>query len=266
MEGFRQREIEAKEKQAADKAAGAGKAVGQIQFRYNSVIVNNIEQVKNGVNQLMSFDVEQMPPALGDALTNPAGGIATGVESLIARTLSEREARLYQQAGAGVKNAITNIEASGIPRGATVSAAKEYGKMEPRGGDTVLSKAMYLAEIKQIAELGLHDLETSGGTPEQVQRAKLLVKDISSKVPWTVMSVAEVARKSKSLSDDALDRLAQQAEGMDKYLATLRDARAVAQSQDAKAAKSAPVEGQTAKSKSGRDIIYRDGEWHYIGE
>ena len=29
---------------------------------------------------------------------------------------------------------------------------------------------------------------------------------------------------------------------------------------------SAPVEGQTAKSKSGKDIIFRNGEWHYIGE
>jgi len=125
---------------------------------------------------------------------------------------------------------------------------------------------MYLAEIKQIAELGLHDLETSGGTPEQLNRARQLVKEINAKVPWTVISVAEVARKSKSLSDEDLDRLAQQAEGMDKYLSTLRDARLVAQSQDAKTAKSAPAEGQTAKSKSGRDIIFRDGEWHYIGE
>jgi hypothetical protein len=251
MEDVRKRQLGPIEKK---EGGAAGKGVGQIQFRYNAVVTNNIEQVKNGVNQIMSFDTAQMPPALAEALTNPAGGIATGVEAYIARRISEREERLFQQAGAGLKLAITNIEASGIPRGASVAAQKEYGKMEPRGGDTVLSKAMYLAEVKQIAELGLNDLKTSGGTKEQVERAEALVREIKSQIPWTVSQVAQLATKSKNLTDDDIDRLAQQAEGMQNFLGTLGNARETAKSKDA---------AQPTGTFKGRKIVIRDGAWVY---
>ena len=253
MEDVRKRQLGPIEKKEG--AGGAGKGVGQIQFRYNAVVTNNIEQVKNGVNQIMAFETSQMPPALAEALTNPAGGIATGLEAYLARRISEREERLFQQAGAGLKLAITNIEASGIPRGASVAAQKEYGKMEPRGGDTVLSKAMYLAEVKQIAELGLNDLKTSGGTKEQVERAEALVREIKSQIPWTVSQVAQLATKSKNLTDDDIDRLSQQAEGMQNFLSTLGTARSTAKAKDSAAAPSATL--------NGRKIVVSDGKWVY---
>ena len=254
MEDVRKRQLGPIEKKEGGTGAGA-KGVGQIQFRYNAVVTNNIEQIKNGVNQIMAFETSQMPPALGEALTNPAGGIATGVESYLSRTMSPREERLFQQAGAGLKMAITNVEASGLSRGASAGAQKEYGKMEPRGGDSVLSKFMYLAEVRQIAELGLNDLKTSGGTKEQIERAEALVREVKSQVTWTVPQVVAVATKSKSLTDDDIDRLAEQAEGMQNFLSTLSSARATAKSKDAAATPSATL--------NGRKIVVSDGKWVY---
>ena len=151
--------------------------------------------------------------------------------------------------------AITNVEASGLSRGASAGAQKEYGKMEPRGGDSVLSKFMYLAEVRQIAELGLNDLKTSGGTKEQIERAEALVREVKSQVTWTVPQVVAVATKSKSLTDDDIDRLAEQAEGMQNFLSTLSSARATAKSKDAAATPSATL--------NGRKIVVSDGKWVY---
>ena len=114
---------------------------------------------------------------------------------------------------------------------------------------------MYLAEVKQIAELGLNDLKTSGGTKEQVERAEALVREIKSQIPWTVSQVAQLATKSKNLTDDDIDRLSQQAEGMQNFLSTLGTARSTAKAKDSAAAPSATL--------NGRKIVVSDGKWVY---
>lgn len=254
-------QIAARAQTAATKAAGTGKKVGEVQFRYNNVVTNNIEQLRNGISNLESFNVAQMPPAMGDVLINPAKGIPTALESMFANTITEKEARMFQQTGAGIKRAITNIEASGLPRGATDAAAKEYGKMEPKYGDSIMSKALYFAEVRQIAELGLHDLQTSGGTPEQVQRAQNLVNEVQQVVPYTVKDVITVANKVK-LPEDQLTRLADQYSSMSNFIGILQEARATAANRDT----AAPAQTQqAAQPPAGAPADARqapDGNWY----
>ena len=222
------------------RAQGKGR-VGDVQFRYNAVVANNIEQVKNGINQITAFDPHIMPPMMAEAITNPAGGIPTALESELARTLTERDARLFQQAGAGLKRAITNIEASGISRGASDKAMAEYGKMEPRSDDSVLSKLYYLAEVRQIAELGYHDLQRSGGTPEQLSMAKENLDFINSQVKFTTNDVIGLAKRMKNVPEKDISRMAEQSQGFSNFVGTLGLARETAQYHDDRQASQAPT-------------------------
>lgn len=226
--------------------SGKGTAVGQIQFRYNNVVTNSVDQLGIEVGNMQSFGVAQLPPELGNAITNSAKGIPTGIETYIAQRVTADEARLFQQSAAGVKNALTNVEASGLPRGATLAAQSEYGKMEVKGGDSVLSKAMYFALIKQVANLGVRDLQTSGGTPEQIARAQKAAEDINKIVPYSVKDVIETAKQSRTLTEDEKFRLAGQVQSMNNYLSTLRQASANAQPQTA-----APAGAETGTDERG---------------
>jgi len=202
--------------------AGKGSQAGQVQFRYNSVVTNSIDQLAIAIDYMQTFKNAQLPPELGNALTNSANGIPTAVESLAARAMTDDEARLFQQSAAGVKLAMTNVEASGLPRGASQAASSEYGKMEVKGGDPVISKAMYFALIKQVANLGVRDLQTSGGTPEQIVRAQQKAEEINKLVPYTVKDVITAAAQSTNLNDDQKLKLANQVQGMNNYLSILK--------------------------------------------
>jgi hypothetical protein len=202
--------------------SGKGSQIGQIQFRYNNVVTNSIDQLGIEMGNMQAFKNAQLPPELGNALTNSANGIPSAIESLASRAMTDDEARLFQQSAAGVKLSMTNVEASGLPRGASQAASSEYGKMEVKGGDPILSKAMYFALIKQVSNLGVRDLQTSGGTPEQITRAQKSAQVINSLVPYTVKDVITAASQSKNLNDDQKLKLANQVEGMNNYLSILK--------------------------------------------
>jgi hypothetical protein len=181
-----------------------------------------VDQLGIEMGNMNAYKASQLPPELGNALTNPAKGVFTGLESYIAQGVTDEEARLFQQSAAGVKQAMTNVEASGLPRGSSASALSEYGKMEVKGGDTPLSKAMYFALVKQVANLGVRDLQTNGGSKEQIERAMKSAEEVNKIVPYTVKDVIELAEKSKTLSPQQKQKLANQVNGMSNYINLLR--------------------------------------------
>jgi hypothetical protein len=205
-------------------SAKAGSLAGQVQFRYNAVVTNSVDQLGIEVSNMQAYKAGQLPPNLGNALTTSATGIPTGLESWIAQKVTDDDARLFQQSAAGVKISMTNVEASGLPRGATQAAQAEYGKMEVKGGDSALSKAMYFALIKQIANLGVRDLQTSGGTKDQIARAQKSANEINDLIPYTVKDVITASQNSKNISPKQQARLLEQVGGMSSYINTLKQA------------------------------------------
>jgi hypothetical protein len=97
-----------------------------------------------------------------------------------------------QQVFAGMQRAMTTIESSGRPSGATEAAIKEFGKTLPRAGDNKINTYLFLAQARQVMEILEKDLKAAGASEEQLKQAVEARKEVENIIPWTVKDVNRI--------------------------------------------------------------------------
>ena len=193
----------ARAESAAIRAAAAGTGTGKgaggvsgpggaIQFRYNAAMTNAGNQLAMELQNAATLPLRATPPAAAEVLTNPSKGLTDSAKAFFAQKITEPEARAMQQVFAGMQRAITTIEASGRPSGATEGAIKEFGKTMPRAGDAKINTYLFLAQAKQVMEILVKDLKAAGGTPEQIGQAEAAKKDVGGVINWTVQDINRI--------------------------------------------------------------------------
>ena len=180
--------------------SGAG---GVVQFRYNAAMVNAGNQLAIEVGNAADLPILAAPPFAAEVLTNPSKGLTDAARAFFSQKITQPESRAMQQVFAGMQRAITTIEASGRPSGATESAIKEFGKTLPRAGDNKLNTYLFLAQTRQVMEILEKDLKASGATEEQIKQAIAARKEVESVIRWTVKDVNRILSKDGArLVDD----------------------------------------------------------------
>jgi hypothetical protein len=201
-------------------SSGAG---GAVQFRYNSAMVNAGNQLAIEVGNAADLPAIAAPPGLAEVLTNPSKGLSDAGRAFLSQKITQPESRAMQQIFAGMQRAMTTIEASGRPSGATESAIKEFGKTLPRAGDNKINTYLFLAQTRQVMEILEKDLKAAGATEEQIKQAIAARKEVEDVISWTVKDVNRILSKDGArLVDDRTRDLMKNSQTLGEFNSELR--------------------------------------------
>ena len=202
------------------KGSGSG---GAVQFRYNSAMVNAGNQLAIEVANAADLPALAAPPVAAEVLTDPSKGLTEAGKRFFSQKITAPESRAMQQVFAGMQRAMTTIEASGRPAGATESAIKEFGKTLPRAGDNKINTYLFLAQTRQVMEILEKDLKAAGASDEQIKQAIAARKDVENVVSWTVKDVNRILSKDGSrLVDDRTRNLMKNSQTLNEFNSELR--------------------------------------------
>lgn len=165
---------------------------GAVQFRYNQAMTNAGNQLANEIENAASLPISSTPPVLAEVLTDPSKGLTEAGKRFFSQKITEEESRAFQQVFAGMTRAITTIEASGRPSGATESAIREFSKSQPRAGDKKINIYLSLAQSKQVMDILVKDLKAAEANPVQIAQAEEAKKRVDNFVTWTVRDVNRI--------------------------------------------------------------------------
>ena len=227
---------EAAAARAAAVGAGGGRAAGgvsgpggAIQFRYNAAMTNAGNQLAIELQNAATLPMKATPPAAAEVLTNPSKGLTDAAKSFFAQKITSEEARAMQQVFAGMQRAITTIEASGRPSGATEGAIKEFGKTMPRAGDAKINTYLFLAQAKQVMEILVKDLKAAGGTAEQIGQAESAKSDVGKVIRWSVQDINRILTAGgRTLVDPGVQGAMQKSENLNQLNKELKSKPAIA--------------------------------------
>jgi hypothetical protein len=201
-------------------SSGSG---GAVQFRYNSAMVNAGNQLAIEVGNAADLPALAAPPGLAEVLTNPSKGLSDAGRAFLSQKITQPESRAMQQIFAGMQRAMTTIEASGRPSGATESAIREFGKTLPRAGDNKINTYLFLAQTRQVMEILEKDLKAAGATDEQIKQAIAARKEVENVISWTVKDVNRILSKDGArLVDDRTRDLMKNSQTLGEFNSELR--------------------------------------------
>jgi hypothetical protein len=201
-------------------SSGAG---GAVQFRYNSAMVNAGNQLAIEVANAADLPALAAPPAFAEVLTNPSKGLTDAGRAFFSQKITQPESRAMQQVFAGMQRAMTTIEASGRPSGATEAAIKEFGKTLPRAGDNKINTYLFLAQTRQVMEILEKDLKAAGATDEQIKQAIEARREVENVISWTVKDVNRILSKDGArLVDDRTRDLMKNSQTLGEFNSELR--------------------------------------------
>jgi len=198
IEALRAKEVAAK---GSDAKTFSGKG-GAVQFRYNQAMTNAGNQLANEIENAASLPISATPPVLAEVLTDPTKGLSDAGKRFFSQKITDEEARAFQQVFAGMTRAITTIEASGRPSGATEGAIREFAKSQPRAGDKKINIYLSLAQSKQVMDILVKDLKAAEANSTQIAQAEEAKKRVDSFITWTVRDVNRIITSgARSLVD-----------------------------------------------------------------
>jgi hypothetical protein len=162
-------------KPSTDKEGGEG---GRAQVFTNRMITSANEAMR-GLENVVKLPATTTRGILGGRQQD--GGLLAATKETLANKVTGEEAQLYNVMTAGIQRNLASIEAVGLmPSGALTHMMDNVIIKE---GDTQLTKAAKLAEIRQILEAGMEPILSNPKVPEQL---KSLVKDIQARVTKAV--------------------------------------------------------------------------------
>jgi hypothetical protein len=186
-------------------------------------MVNAGNQLAIEVGNAADLPALAAPPGLAEVLTNPSKGLTDAGRAFLSQKITQPESRAMQQVFAGMQRAMTTIEASGRPSGATESAIREFGKTLPRAGDNKINTYLFLAQTRQVMEILEKDLKAAGATDEQIKQAIAARKEVENVISWTVKDVNRILSKDGArLVDDRTRDLIKNSQTLGEFNSELR--------------------------------------------
>ena len=119
--------------------------------------------------------------------------------------------------------------------------------------------ALYLARLKQEIEIGLEVFETNSGANEkQLATVKQLAQEVDGLLPYTVDDVLKRLPGGGQTLSQNTQKLLRRPVG-----SIVDPAPPEQQTQQTQPFGFGPQEGEEGTSRSGRPIVFRNGNWEY---
>jgi hypothetical protein len=200
MEGFRQREIDYREKE------GGAKATQQRFVAQRAVnALGGIASAVESISLLPSGTTLGILPNL-----TTKDGMTNYLRNFAGRTVSKQEEKALETLFSGVTRNLASIEASGAATG-LVGLATQLEKLRPVAGDTAFDVALKMADIRRIATENTRPLIESGLLPaQQAQVADALIQRVEKAVPYTTNDViAAIPKKDRKTIEESSTAIAE---------------------------------------------------------
>jgi hypothetical protein len=237
-----------------------GARAGQNALTFASRVYGNIENSAQDSKNIISLPATAQLPVLSGLLNVEKDTALKSIESMAARTITSPENRAFQQVSDQLGAALSRMEAQGLASGATKANVASFNSLRPAAGDNAVNMAIYLARVKQEIETGIKVLDKMpGATTEQKEAVKVILQDLNTFVPYSVQDALDVLKKNKKQLGDKMTQLVSQPTVADNLNIGVTQQSNQAQP----ATPSGPKEGEVSKSKSGKDIVFRNGAWEY---
>jgi hypothetical protein len=240
--------------------AKPGARAGQNALTFASRVYGNIENSAQDLKNIVSLPATAQLPVLSGLLNVEKDTALKSIESMAARKITNPENRAFQQVSDQLGAALSRMEAQGLASGATKANVASFNSLRPAAGDNAVNMAIYLARVKQEIETGIKVLDKMpGATTEQKEAVKVILQDLNTFVPYNVEDALDVLKKNNKQLGDKMTRLVSQPTVADNLNIGVNQQSTPTQP----STPSGPKEGEVSKSKSGRDIVFRNGAWEY---
>lgn len=200
MEGFRQRELDYREKE------GGAKATQQRFVAQRAV--NALGGVASAVESISLLPSGTTLGVLPNLTTKD--GMTNYLRNFAGRTVSKQEEKAMETLFSGVTRNLAAIEASGAATG-LVGLATQLEKLRPVAGDTAFDVALKMADIRRIATENTRPLIESGLLPaQQAQVADALIQRVEKAVPYTTTDVLNaIPKKDRKTIEESATAIAE---------------------------------------------------------
>ena len=189
----------------------AGSRAGQNALTFASRVYGNIENATADLRNIVALPATAELPVLAGLLNVDRDTALRSLESLVARKITNKENRAFQQVSDQLGAALARLEAQGLASGATKANIQAFNSLRPAAGDNAINMAIYIARVKQEIQTGIrvHD-KMPGATEEQKRATKTLLDSLDKIVPYDTEDTLKVLRGKKATLGDKMQRLVQQ--------------------------------------------------------
>ena len=193
---------------AKTRAAGMSTKAGQNAQIFASRVYGNIENAAQDIRNINLLPKTADLPVLAGMLNVDRDTALGSISSLLARKITKKEDRAFQQVSDQLGAALARLESQGLASGGTKSAIASFNSMRPAAGDDAINMALFIARAKQEVETGVRVLsKMHGATAEQKEAAQLIVEDLNRIVPFNVEEVQTVMSRGKAPLSDKMQKL-----------------------------------------------------------
>jgi hypothetical protein len=171
-----------------------------------------------------------------------------GLSAAFARKVTDQDSRMFAQLIAGLDQNMARTLGGGYANSGAKHSIEAYKQQISREGDSMASRALFLARFKQ--ELGIFaDVYSAhpGANEQMTAKVNKYYNDVNKAIPFNVQNVLDAARGSKMTISKEFENLATPQGGVDLPVDT-------GQAQ-------APA-ARTPKL-NGRALEVRNGQWVY---
>lgn len=173
-----------------------------------------------------------------------------GLSAAFARKVTDQDSRMFAQLVAGLDQNMARTLGGGYANSGAKHSIEAYKQQISREGDSMASRALFLARFKQ--ELGIFaDVYSAhpGANEQMTAKVNKYYNDVNKAIPFNVQNVLDAARGSKMTISKEFENLATPQGGVDLPVDTGQ----------------APAAAPTARTPklNGRAIEVRNNKWVY---
>jgi hypothetical protein len=172
------------------KGGAGGMSGGWAQAQYQRAITAGNEAVQS-VHNIMQLPATTDVGFLGN---QPTGGILSTTKQMLTRQLSSQDVQSYSVMAAGIQRFAATVEASGVATGIQHFADQIGPSIVLQKGDTVQTKLLKMAELRQIITAGLSPLlDNPNISDPQKAGVQRIISGMEQAVPYTVNDVTNLS-------------------------------------------------------------------------
>jgi hypothetical protein len=194
---------------ASPAAAARTTKQGQNALTFASRVYGNLENAAQDLQNIATLPATATTPLLSGLIGGDPANVFTALTAAAGRSITDVEARAFDQLSQQLGAALARIEAQGLASGSTNKTVATFDALRPKAGDDAINMALYLAKVKQeiVTGIRVHE-EMPGATEGQKKKAQRLIKDMDDVVAFDVNDVIKVLRSTnKTLSENSRNLL-----------------------------------------------------------
>jgi len=244
----RHREDMAQRQRMAEIKASQPKGQGSsANIRYAFNMAEAFSQAAQDLVNVTQLSAGTVMSNFGELAGKSGDSLKNGLSAAFARKVTDQDSRMFAQLVAGLDQNMARTLGGGYANSGAKHSIEAYKQQISREGDSMASRALFLARFKQ--ELGIFaDVYSAhpGANDQMVAKVNKYYNDVNKAIPFSVQNVLDAARGSKMTISKEFENLATPQGGVDLPVDT---------------GQSAPA-ARTPKL-NGRAIEVRGGQWVY---